>query len=227
MPPPPPHRFQDLALARTALTHRGLGTPNNERLEWLGDAILQQETSLLLYARFPAASEGDLSQLRTHLVNRDALARLARRLNLGGQARLGKAGMRGGRNNDKLLANLMEAHLAAIHLDGGDVRAFIAALLADDIAALDTQIAAEGIQTLTNPKTRLQEYLQKRQFPAPTYTLVTRQGRADNPVFTIECSAATGHRARARGATRSAAEQNAARKCHHLIQTTPTAPPPA
>ena len=216
------YQFKNPQLAETALTHRSFGTPHNQRLEWLGDAILQFEVSLLLYQQFPQLSEGGLSQLRTGLVNRDALAAIARRLMLAEHIRLGAAEMHAGRDNTKLLADMMEAYIAAIYLDGGDIRALLTTLLQEDIAILAEQIKQGGIASLSSYKTQLQELLQKYKLPPPRYTLLQQQGKDNAPTFTICCSTENEIRAEGCGKSRMAAEQEAARKCLRLLlQTQP------
>lgn len=210
---PPHYRFRDTALAQLAFTHKSYGAPNNERLEWLGDAVVEFEVSRLLYQAFPGTSEGGLSQLRANLVSRPALAALARRLGLGDCALLGGTHMRGGRNNDNLLANLAEAYIAAVYLDGGDVAALLQSLLEDDIAALAAKMEKGGIRALENPKSQLQEWLQRNKQPPPAYALLEQQGKSDKPVFIAECRTAAGAVQQGRGRTRAAAEAAAAAAC--------------
>ena len=114
------YRFADPALLRTALTHRSFGTPNNERLEFLGDGILDFVIASLLYQRFPELPEGDLSRLRANLVRQDTLHQLAKSLELGQSLRLGEGELRsGGAERPSILADALEAILGAIYLDGG------------------------------------------------------------------------------------------------------------
>lgn len=213
---PPLHNFRDAALAQLAMTHRSFGTPHNERLEWLGDAIMQCEVSRLLYQHFPLLSEGGLSAVRVRLVSGQALAALARRLGLGDCARLGAAEMQRGRDNDKLLAGLTESYIAAVHLDGGDVCALLTELLQEDICILAKQVQQNGIRALADGKTRLQELLQQRGEPLPKYQLVRQTGKNNAPVFTVECHAGA-VRALGGGGSRAAAEQAAAAACLDLL----------
>lgn len=194
---PPHYAFHDTALAQTALTHKSFGAPHNERLEWLGDAVVQLEVSRLLYAQFPGVNEGGLSKIRTRLVSRDALAAAAARLNLGAYARLGGAPMTDGRANRNLLANLMEAYIAAVYLDSGGaqqkcdaVQKLLADSLKDNIAALDAQIKTEGLISLSDAKTQLQEWAARCKQTPPVYELLARSGKANNPQFQVRCTIA-------------------------------------
>lgn len=226
---PPHYTFADAALAEQALTHRSFAATHNERLEWLGDAVLQFEVSRLLYRRFPAIAEGGLSQLRARLVSSDMLAQMARRLALSDYARLGRAGMHSGRDNEKLLANLMEAYLAAIYLDGGDVAAFIQTWFAAELDTLAAQMKRRGVSSLQNVKTQLQEFLQQQKQPPPAYTLLHRQGKPDKPIFLVECRVNGEIAAQGRGSSRARAEQAAAAEClaqlAQIDQLAPPAPP--
>ena len=176
---PPHHTFADPALGERALTHPSFSAQHNERLEWLGDAILEFEVSRLLYLRFPEMTEGDLSQIRAKLVTNATLAQVSRRLNLGDYARIGGADMQGGRENDNLLADLTEAYLAAIYLDGGDAQAHIGYWFGEEVEALVAQVKKHGIRSLRSPKTQLQEHLpqaapSRTQVPTPA---AGRQGQ--------------------------------------------------
>ena len=217
MTAPPLHDFRDAGLFRLAMTHRSFGTPHNERLEWLGDAVMQFEVSRLLYQHFPALNEGGLSAIRTRLVSGQALAVLARRLALGECARLGAANMRQGRDNDRLLAGLAEAYIAAVYLDGGDVHTLLDGLLREDIHALEKQVQQEGIRALADAKTRLQELLQQQGKPLPQYQLVQQRGKKNAPVFTVACHAGA-LQATGSGYSRTAAEQQAAAACLAQLQ---------
>ena len=217
------HPFTNLHLEKEALTHRSCGAPNNERLEWLGDAILQQQISQLLYQRFPKMNEGGLSRIRARLVDRKTQAALARRLRLGDKMRLGAAGMHGGRSNDKMLAGAMEAYLAAVHLDGGDVRAMLAALLEGRIARLAVQIQQAGVASLGNAKTQLQEFLQGRGQPLPVYDVLEQRRGGVAPTFVVACRVKSGVQAQGCGMSRVAAEKQAAADCLAQLLAAPPA----
>lgn len=208
---PPPHAFADKRLQTTALTHRSFGKPNNERLEWLGDALLQSHASAIVYRRFPRVAEGGLTFIRTRLVCGETLARLARQFSLPAQLRLGGAELPHGRDNDNILAGAMEAYVAAVHLDGGDIGAFLAALFAEDLDDIEKQIRRDGVRALRDAKTRLQEFVQARGETPPTYRLVKKHGRAHQQTFVVECRTHDGGATRAQGASLAAAQQEAAR----------------
>ena len=196
-----------------ALTHRSFGTPNNERLEWLGDALLACEVSLLVYERFPQIVEGGLSVIRTQLVNNAALAKLARRIGLEKHMRFGKADMHGGRNNERALAGVMEAYLAAIYLDGGDIRSLLADWLDSDLNAIGEHIRRHGVRALRPAKSLLQEFLQRYGKPLPIYRLIKTDTVNRQSVFSVECRATSDCAHQASAATLAAAEEEAASLC--------------
>ncbi len=176
--------FRDATLLEMALTHRSVGSRNNERLEFLGDAVLSFVISTALYQRFPGADEGSLSRLRSSLVKGDTLADLARCLNLGDFLHLGSGELKsGGFDRDSILADALEAIFGAIYLDSGiePIRDLILRLFADKITA------ATPTGNLKDPKTRLQELLQARHEPLPTYTVISMQGEAHAQTFTVRC----------------------------------------
>ena len=157
-------RFADPALLTLALTHRSLGGRNNERLEFLGDALLNFVAADTLYADKPAAEEGALSRLRAGLVREESLARLGRELQLGEVIRLGESELKsGGFRRDSILADAVEAILGAIYLDGGfaEAKSECELLLRPQIAELP------DAELLKDPKTRLQEWLKARARPLP------------------------------------------------------------
>jgi len=159
------HAFHRPELFLQALTHRSYGATHNERLEFIGDAVLNCVVAAVLYERFPAIPEGDLSRVRANLVNRDTLALLARRLDLGAEIRLGEGELRsGGDQRPSLLADTLEALFGAVFLDAGydAARAVIERVYAVEFEGLDP--AALG----KDPKTRLQEWLQARRLAVPT-----------------------------------------------------------
>ena len=216
----PLHQFNNSALAQQAFTHKSLGRqPHNERLEWLGDALLGCEISRLLYQRFPALSEGGLSVVRTALVNTQTLADLARAYQLDQHYQLGSSFRHSKKESDKLLAGLFEAYLAAIHLDGGNLPQLLATLYTDRIAQLQEQVNRDGIDSLRDAKTRLQEWLQKNKRPLPTYRLISEAVDTNNqPTFTAECNIGTTLTQTGTGNTRASAEQHAAAACLTTLQ---------
>lgn len=178
------HEFGNVSLLELAMTHRSFGGQNNERLEFLGDSIVNFVIAEALYQRFPQAREGQLSRLRARLVRGQTLAELAREMAFGECLRLGSGEMKsGGHRRDSILADAVEAVLGAIYLDAGmDVaRARVMAWYAERLAEIDLQ------DTQKDPKTRLQEFLQSRQSPLPRYEVVSIEGEAHAQTFTVEC----------------------------------------
>lgn len=202
------HRFADATLLRTALTHRSFGTPNNERLEFLGDGLLNCVVASALYKRFPELPEGDLSRLRANLVRQDALHQLAVMLGVGDCLRLGEGEMKsGGAQRPSILADALEALFGAIYLDAGfeAVQKVIARLylpLFDDLRPGQAQKDA---------KTRLQEWLQGRKKPLPRYQMLEATGAAHEKRFEVACEIESPPlRTIGYGASRRIAEQVAA-----------------
>lgn len=202
------YAFHRAELLDQALTHRSHGAVHNERLEFVGDAVLNCAVAVLLYERFPDVPEGDLSRIRAHLVKRDTLARLGRALDLGTALRFGEGEQKsGGADRASIIADALEALFGAVFLDGG----FDAAR-----AVIDRVYAAEltGLSPATlgkDPKTRLQEWLQARRMPVPEYAVVDTAGEAHAHSFTVECRVASlGIAAAGIGPSRRAAEQAAA-----------------
>ncbi len=208
------YRFEHPALLRQALTHRSFGTPNNERLEFLGDGVLNCLIAALLYHRFPNLAEGNLSRLRASLVNQETLSRLAQSLDLGTYLRLGEGELKsGGFRRPSILADAIEAVLGAIYLDGGfqAVADTVTRLYAPLLAELDPR--TEG----KDPKTLLQELLQGRRLALPVYNVVEVSGEAHEQQFRVECLIAQlDIRTQGEGPSRRAAEQNAARAAYDL-----------
>lgn len=190
------------------MTHRSFGGRNNERLEFLGDSIVNFVIAEALYERFPEAREGQLSRLRARLVRGQTLAELAREMAFGECLRLGSGEMKsGGHRRDSILADAVEAVLGAIYLDAGmDVaRARVLAWYAERLEAIDLQ------DTQKDPKTRLQEFLQSRQVPLPRYEVVSVEGEAHDQTFTVECHVELlASHTLGRGSSRRHAEQQAA-----------------
>jgi len=173
------YRFDAPGLLRTALTHRSAGRDNNERLEFLGDAVLSAVVSRALYERFPRAAEGVLTRLRAELVREAALASIARELDLGQHMHLGQGEMRsGGFRRDSILADGFEAIVGAIYLDGGwpACESTLLPLLESRLAALDDKPAKDA-------KTELQELLQGRGLPLPRYEMTGTMGDDHSKTF--------------------------------------------
>ena len=202
------HRFAAPELARQALTHRSFGTPHNERLEFLGDSLLNCAVATLLYERFPRLPEGDLSRLRAALVNQSSLSRLAQNLGLGERLRLGEGELKsGGFRRPSILADALEALLGAIYLDAGfeATRGVVQGLLAEQLER------AEDSPVDKDPKTELQEHLQGRRLALPRYSVMKTEGEAHDQTFTVECRVDDlGLVASGQGASRRTAEQAAA-----------------
>ena len=202
------YHFADEGLLELALTHRSASSRNNERLEFLGDAVLGLVVAAAVFKRRPAAGEGLLSRIRSRLVRGETLAELARELGLGELVRLGGGEARsGGHQRTSVLANALEAVLGAIYLDGGmaAAEAVVLKLYAGRLAELPDEDA------LTDPKTRLQEWLQGRALPLPEYVLVDTRGEEHDKVFDVLCRLASPQiEAVADGSSRRQAEQRAA-----------------
>lgn len=210
------HVFSDPALLRTALTHRSFGQPNNERLEFLGDGILDCVIAAELYARFPELPEGDLSRLRANLVRQDALHGLALELDLGSQLRLGEGELRsGGGSRPSMLADALEAVFGAIYLDAGFETAYrvIQRLYQEKLGELKPG------QFQKDPKTRLQEWLQGRKNPLPRYQLLETRGAAHEQSFEVACDIDNPRlRTLGTGSSRRIAEQNAAEQALKALE---------
>ncbi|MBV2194248.1 MAG: ribonuclease III [Azonexus sp.] len=202
------HVFSDAALLKTALTHRSFGTPNNERLEFLGDGILDFVIAAALFHRFPNLPEGDLSRLRANLVRQESLHRLALELGIGDVLRLGEGELRsGGAQRPSILADALEALFGAIYLDAG----FTAAQEVIDklYAPLIDELRPGHFQK--DAKTRLQEWLQGRKKPLPRYQLVETTGAAHEQRFAVTCNIdSPALRTIGHGSSRRIAEQVAA-----------------
>lgn len=202
------YRFSDEGLLLTALTHRSHSSPHNERLEFLGDGVLNCAIAAELYRRYPLLPEGDLSRLRAHLVRQDSLHKLALEMQLGDFLRLGEGEMKsGGHQRPSILADTLEAIFGAIYLDGG----FDAAR--QTIERLYSSMLEELLpgQSMKDAKTRLQEWLQGRKKPLPRYVVLETTGAAHSQQFEVACEAdGVGMRAVGRGGSRRLAEQAAA-----------------
>lgn len=202
--------LSDPALLDRALTHRSHGSTNNERLEYLGDAVLTFVVAEMLYRTFPDASEGELSRFRASLVSGEALAGIASNLGIGDHLRLGEGEMKsGGQRRATILADALEAVFGAVFLDQGlgAARRVAERLFQASIAALPS--AAD----LKDPKTRLQEWLQGRGHALPAYTVLEVSGEPHDQRFLIRCEVPDlSLAAVAEGSSRRRAEQEAAQR---------------
>ena len=201
------HSFRDGQLLRLALTHRSAGRPNNERLEFLGDALVNLVVAEMLYEAHPRADEGELSRLRAQLVSGAALAGRARGIGLGDDLLLGPGELKsGGFRRDSILADAFEALIAAVYLDGGydACRKLLRGMFADDVNA--------GERAQKDAKTRLQEWLQAQGYPLPQYELLATHGEEHARSFDVACVLSEPEPARFEGSgnSRRAAEQVAA-----------------
>jgi len=205
--------FRQAQLLEEALTHRSAGGRNNERLEFLGDAILNFVIAARLYDTHPRAAEGELSRLRATLVREETLAELAQCLNLGDHLRLGSGEMKsGGFRRASILADALEAVFGAVYLDSDfeTCQHLILRHYQERLAALP------AVSELKDPKTRLQEYLQARQRALPLYQVLEISGEDHAQSFKVEC-VVDAVRTVAVGSTRRRAEQEAARRALELL----------
>ena len=204
------YRFENAELFQQALTHRSATNQNNERLEFLGDAVLDFVVSELVYQVRPQATEGDLSKLRASLVKDESLAELALELGLGEHLILGSGEKKtGGHRRESILADALEAIFGAVYLDSGfdAVREVIARVYEQRYVDLP------DVEDLRDPKTRLQEWLQGRGMALPIYQLVDESGKDHKKRFTISCSVVEKSLvSEGESTTRRKAEQKAARK---------------
>ncbi len=210
------HTFSDASLLLTALTHRSHSSPHNERLEFLGDSILNGVIARALFDRFPDVPEGDLSRLRANLVRQDSLHQLAITLSLGEQLRLGEGELKsGGAKRPSILADALEALFGAVWLDAGfdAASAVIVRLYGGMLSAI-----VPG-QPMKDAKTRLQEHLQGKRLPLPKYSLTGTEGEAHAQQFKIACEIESLHiRIEGSGGSRRAAEQMAAERALERLQ---------
>lgn len=209
------HTFSGRDLLRQALTHRSYGAAHNERLEFLGDSILNCVIAALLFERFGTLREGDLSRLRASLVRKEALAEIAQALSLGDYLLLGEGELKsGGHRRPSILADTLEALIGAVYLDAGfdRVQQIIAGLYGRLLAQIEPGGAAK------DPKTALQEILQSRHLALPDYSLRATRGEAHAQEFEVECRVPTLDICTVGiGASRRAAEQAAAQRAAKLI----------
>lgn len=210
------HRFRSPELLQQALRHRSAGSPHNERLEFLGDALVNLVVAEALYERWPKADEGTLTRARASLVRESSLAELGRTLGLGDRLELGPGEMKsGGHRRDSILADAVEAVVGAIHLDAGfeACRSVVLPWFEPGLAELPTGKAEK------DPKTRLQEWLQGRQLPRPAYRLVETLGDDHARVFRVACETTEpAHEAFAEGSSLRAAEQLAAERVLAMLE---------
>ncbi len=179
------YRFGDPGFLKQALVHRSAGSRNNERLEFLGDAVLGCVIADEVFARYPGAREGELSRLRSTLVRRESLAELANELDIGAYLKLGPGERKsGGHHRQSILADAFEAVLGAIYLDGGfePCQRAIVALFAKKLDAI------ADLDQLKDSKTQLQEYLQSQHKPLPEYTVIEVAGEAHAQSFRVRCA---------------------------------------
>jgi ribonuclease III len=204
------YSFKKIALLDQALKHRSLSSDNNERLEFLGDAIVNFVIAEEMYHRCGRAREGELSRLRASLVKGEALAEVAKELEVGEYLLLGPGELKsGGQERASILADAMEAIIAAIYLDS-DINTCRQCVLSWFESRLDV---SELKKDLKDPKTRLQEYLQAKQYPLPTYNIKEVIGDPHAQTFLIECRAeGLDITTTAEGSSRRRAEQKAAEK---------------
>lgn len=178
------YRFSRPSLIEQALTHRSAGSPNNERLEFLGDSILNCVIATALFQRFADVHEGDLSRLRANLVRQESLYRIASDLQLGNVLRLGEGELKsGGERRPSILADSLEAVIGAVFLDGGFEAAqrVVLGLYRDQLEQIDLRRSGK------DAKTSLQEWLQGRRLPLPIYELMKVRGEAHAQEFEVEC----------------------------------------
>lgn len=209
------HRFKDPGLLQCALTHRSHSAAHNERLEFLGDSVLNCAVALELYRRFPQLAEGELSRLRAHLVNQTTLSGAARRLGVGEFLFLGEGEVRsGGGQRPSMLADALEAVVGAVFLDGGYEAALgvVRNILTEALSQVDPDTTGK------DPKTSLQEYLQARRISLPQYSVVATHGMAHQQQFQVECVISElDIRTLGEGASRRSAEQIAARLAYERL----------
>ena len=210
------YTFRDSGLFEQALTHRSASGESNERLEFLGDAVLDTVVSEIVFRAFPNAPEGDLSRLRSSLVKDTSLARLAVDLGLGELLILGSGERKtGGHRRASILADALEALFGAVYLDAG----FEASRSVIEKAFGERFHELPDPNELRDPKTRLQEWLQARQLALPDYALIEVSGQAHEQTFEVQCSiAGLDTTTRGTGASRRQAEQRSARAMLEALQ---------
>ena len=210
------YTFQNPALLEEALSHRSVKGNNNERLEYLGDSILNFVIAHALFLQYPQAKEGELSRLRACLVRGETLAAVARELQLGQYIRLGVGEMRsGGHKRDSILADAVEAIIGAVYQDGG-----MECCQQLVLRWFESRILAVRETPAKDPKTLLQEYLQSRKHELPQYQIVSVEGQDHQQIFTVNCQVkGLKHVTTGQASSRRKAEQQAALNYLQLIQT--------
>lgn len=210
------YKFQDMSLLKLALTHRSFSRQNNERLEFVGDGILDYVIAMRLYILYPHLSEGELSKIRASLVNQDTLVEIAIRLELGQYLFLGDGENRsGGRSRPSIIADCLEALFAAIRIDSSCTESarVIEWLYADYLSNAEHLISKDF-------KSLLQEHLQGRKISLPTYDLLATDGPDHDSIFHVECIIpALDIRALAQGKSKKEASQLAAKKALEEINS--------
>ena len=209
------HDFSNNALLTQALTHRSFGSTNNERLEFLGDGVLNFIIASQLYLKFPKLDEGDLSRLRAHLVKEPTLGEIALTLNIGDALKLGEGELKsGGWRRPSVLADALEAMIGAVFLDAGFAAAegVVIKLFTPLIEKIDPKAIGK------DPKSLLQEYLQSKKIDVPTYEVLAIEGEAHCQTFRVECRVAKFNIVtQGEGSSRRAAEQQAAELANQEI----------
>ena len=208
------HQFENPELLRQALTHRSHSASHNERLEFLGDGVLNCVIAAELFRRFPQLAEGDLSRLRASLVNQHCLFEIAHQIDLGAQLRLGEGELKsGGARRPSMLADALEAVIGAVFVDGGfeAARAVVLRLFEQPLSAADPLALGK------DAKTQLQEFLQARRVPLPQYAVISTAGEAHEQIFRVECVIPELNiRTEGEGTSRRSAEQAAASRAYDL-----------
>lgn len=203
------YQFKDVALLNLAFTHRSASKTHNERLEFLGDAVLGLVIAERMFEKFPDLPEGKLTRMRSNLVKGDTLTEIARELNLGELLLLGSGEKKsGGRRRDSILADVVESIIGAIYIDSGfaECQRVINKLFASRIDKLDPNIQIKDNKTL------LQEFTQARKYALPEYTVTKVSGKDHDQTFTVSCTVSGLDISRsAEGKSRRIAEQEAAK----------------
>jgi ribonuclease-3 len=209
------YQFQEPALLVRALTHRSFGADNNERLEFIGDGLVNAVVAELLYSHYPDLDEGSLSRLRSKLVSKEGLATLAERFELGSLVLLGTGERKsGGRHRASIMANTVEALAGGMLVEAGFGAAsgIVASWFITDVTSLD-------IHTTRDAKTRLQEWLQGKGYPLPVYEVIAISGDDHNQVFDVACSCkAANTRQVGTASSRKKAEQKAAAAMLEILE---------
>jgi ribonuclease III len=210
------HHFANAGVLARALTHRSFSADHNERLEFLGDSVLNLAVSAMLYQALDTLPEGELSRVRANLVKQDTLHQLALELGLSGLIRLGEGELKsGGAKRPSILADALEALIGAVYIDAGfEIAASLVRRLYEKV-----QINPQMQAAAKDPKTELQEWLQGRKMQLPQYTVVGTTGAAHKQTFEVECMIMElGRSERGLGGSRRSAEQAAATSLLHSLR---------